>query len=325
MKYIVGAYAASPSAQPWNPASEAEFLARVAALPELRGLEVPFTGSLHRDEDWLFDHLDPAWDLVLTAIPGTVARVAADPEFGLASPRDAGRRAAVEFTATLRDAVHRAGDRLGRAAVLAVELHSAPTARASAAAFAASMDEIAGWDWAGAALTVEHCDAYRPDVPPQKGYLSLADELAVVAGNPAIAGVTVNWGRSAIEGRSAGTARQHIAETAAAGALAGLMFSGAAATDGPFGPAWLDAHLPPSAEDAPSARTGSFEPTSLLGPREIGQALAAAGGAAAFTGVKIGVRPLDLPVPQRVAYLADALRMVDRIASALSEPSTTRA
>lgn len=332
MQFIVGAYAASPTARQWDPAAEDAYLTGLAAIPGLRGLEVPFTGQLHHDEDWLLGRLDPTWDLVLTGIPGTVARVAADSGFGLASSRDDGRRAAVVFTSAMRDAVRRVHDHLGRRAVIAVELHSAPTATGTAAAFAASLNEISEWDWDGVALTVEHCDAVRPGQAPQKGYLPLTDELSAVAATPTVAGVTLNWGRSAIEGRDSATPRQHIAAAVAAGGLAGLMFSGAAAVAGQFGEPWLDAHLPPSSQSAAGAGVAELadlhavEPTSLLGPAEIGQALRAAGGQQLFTGVKIGVRPLDAPIERRLAYLRDAVTMIDRIAAttARSVPSDHR-
>jgi Domain of unknown function (DUF4862) len=310
MRYVIGAYPAAPTG-PWDPLAHSQFLSQVARIPGFGGLELPYAGALHEDEAWLLDQLDPAWDLVLTAIPGTVARVGADPDFGLASPDARGREAALRFTAGLRDAVHRIAQHLGRASVLAVELHSAPTGRGDATAFAESLAQVAGWDWAGAALTVEHCDALRPDHAPQKGYLSLADELDAVAALPGIAGITVNWGRSVIEGRAAGTAIEHIERVRAAGALAGLMFSGVAAGPNPFGDPWHDAHLPPRPVAAGDTDlTG--EPSSLLGPAEIADALRAAGGQQRFTGLKISVRPSDLPVAARVAYLRDAVALLER-------------
>jgi hypothetical protein len=306
MRYVIGAYPAAPTGA-WDPLAHSEFLHQVAQIPGFGGLEMTYTGVLHQDESWLLSQLDPGWDLVLTAIGGTVARVGADPDFGLASPDARGRSEALDFTAGLRDAVHRIADHLGRASVVAVELHSAPTGRGHAAAFADSLATVAGWDWAGAAVTVEHCDALRPDHPPQKGYLSLADELDVVTALPGIAGITVNWGRSVIEGQQAGTAVEHIEQVRAAGALAGLMFSGVAATPNPFGDPWLDAHLPPSGE-------GDLvgEPSSLLGPAEIADALRAAGDQQQFTGLKIGVRPPDLPIAGRVAYLRDGVALIER-------------
>jgi hypothetical protein len=316
MTYIVGAYAASPTAASWDPTTEAAYFASLAAIPGLRGLELPFAGTLHRDEDWLLSNLDPSWDLVITAIPGTVGRNTSDPDFGLASPVERGRRAALDFTADLRAGLRRINDHLGRRAVIAVELHSAPRTTRVASALRESLEEIAGWDWDGTALSIEHCDAARPGQTPQKGYLSLAEELDAVKQVDGIVGVTVNWARSAIEGRRAATAAEHIAQAVAADALTGLMFSGVADRPGRFGEAWLDAHLPPSAGDDPAfADLDAVEPTSILGPAQIAQALRAAGDAPLFTGVKIAVRPAELSLEARIAYLRDAVSMVDRARS----------
>lgn len=322
MDLILGAYAASPTAIAWDPAAEAGYLDRVAELPGVAGLEVAFTGQPDRDRPQLDLAARPGWVLVLSSLLGTVTRNAGDPSFGLASPAAEGRRAALDVVASLREETRRLNDVAGRRAVAAVEVYSAPSRRGTRQAFASSLEEVGGWDWDGASLTVEHCDAVRPDTIPQKGYLSLADEIQAVAGNPAFAGVTINWGRSAIEGRSAATAVEHVTSAASAGALAGLMFSGAAAVPGPFGDAWLDAHLPPSGDSAcPAGDDDATEPTSLLGPAQLAETLAAAAGRQLFTGVKIGVRPRDMPPDLRLRYLRTAIRMVREAATRSGEPA----
>jgi hypothetical protein len=88
------------------------------------------------------------------------------------------------------------------AAVVAVELHSAPTrgpagVSSSVASFRVSLGELSGWDWHGAALVVEHCDAWNADHAPAKGFLSLQDELAAIEGMPV--GISINWARSVRE------------------------------------------------------------------------------------------------------------------------------
>jgi len=86
-----------------------------------------------------------------------------------------------------------------------------------------------------------------------------------------------------------------------------LMFSGVAAGPNPFGDGWHDAHLPPRGD-------GDLigEPASLLGTAEIADALRAARDQQRFTGLKIGVRPADLPIAGRIAYLRDATALIDR-------------
>jgi hypothetical protein len=289
----------------------------LARLPGFGGLELPYTGNPRRDPDWPLQHLDPSWDLVLTAIPGTMVRQMAEPGFGLASPDPAGRRAALEFTAGMRDAAARINTRTGEQAVLAVEIHSAPTEAADPASFTQSLKEITSWDWGGAAVTVEHCDAYRPEHAPQKGFLPLAAEIDAVlqareaGGTPA--GITINWARSAIEGRDPALPEEHIAMAREANVLTGLMFSGCSAEPTAYGAPWVDAHLPIAPGPTPaSGDPTAAEPSSLLTPAAVEHSLAVAGGQPAFTGVKIGVHPADASKDLRVAHLHNALGVVAR-------------
>src|SRR5262249_52879340 len=109
-----------------------------------------------------------------------------------------------------------------------------------------SLREIRGWDWHGAKLAIEHCDAYVTGQPPQKGFLTVREELDALKATHDTrtpAGLVLNWGRSAIEGRSAATALAHAREAEASGLLVGLMFSGACAQDAVYGD-WQDTHAP---------------------------------------------------------------------------------
>ena len=297
MRYIVGAYASSPCQTAWDEKAEAAFLDGILAIPGVGGLELPFNGALHGfDEAWLLSRLSAGSHHVITCLPGTMQRLARAPAFGLASDDAAGREAAVAFVREARDAVARLHDRLGTAAVMAVELHTAPrrsTEKTSTVSLAASLAELAGLDWQGAALVIEHCDAFTTAHPPEKGFLTLAEEMAV----PGI-GMTVNWGRSVLETRDAATGAAHVATLAAAGRLAGVMFSGCGATPGPFG-AWQDTHMPHD----------EVAPGSLLTRARIAETLAAAAGAS-FMGVKLGARPADLPVAARVAQSAGLMAIV---------------
>lgn len=180
--YFLGAYATAPSLNGWDEAAEAEYYDGLKRLPEVRGLEVPFSDVLHvHDEAWLLDHLAPAWDIVLTLIPGTMARVARNPQHGLASASEAGRAEAVLFCRSALETVKRLNARAARARVVAVELHSAPRRtsandqNSSRDAFAQSLAEVASWNWEGARLCVEHCDAWRADHAPFKGFLELEE------------------------------------------------------------------------------------------------------------------------------------------------------
>lgn len=296
--YLVGAYPAYPAD---DPAGSAALLAGLAGNRLIAGLELPFTGA---EPPGPPDGCDPAWVFAVTAISGTVARNATDADFGLASPDHAGRRRGLDFAAALRDYVESLSA-THTGAVCAVEIQSAPSRRGSAAAFADSLAEIATWDWRGALVTVEHCDSAGAIGEPQKGYLSLADEIAAVkAASGTDFGVTINWARSAIERRDASAPAEHLAQARASGVLAGLMFSGCADRETAFGAAWLDAHLPPGM------------PGTLLSEQEIRASWQAA-GELRFAGVKMGVRPRTASVAERLRQLDDALTLLDRCRTGL--------
>lgn len=65
-------------------------------------------------------------------------------------------------------------------------------------------------------------------------------------------------------------------------------------SEGPFGPAWSDAHAPLGG-DGPGE-----EPTSLLTPDLVRSALDAAGDALTFDGLKVGIRPADADAATRL-------------------------
>ncbi|MBM3545560.1 MAG: DUF4862 family protein [Alphaproteobacteria bacterium] len=319
MATIVGAYATSPASTAWNEAAETAYYDGLKAMPSVRGLEVPLTGALHpHDEAWLLRALKKDWDFVVTCIPGTMQTLVKDKTFGLASDDAAGRRAAVAFASKARDAVGRINAAVGRKAVIAVEVQSGPTqgggGKGSAGAFTESLAEIAGWDWQGARIVIEHCDAYRAGHPPIKGFLTLDDELKAIAGANKSArkpiGVSINWGRSVLETYKAETAVDHIKQARDAGALSGLMFSGASGAQTPYG-AWQDAHMP----HAPAPGIAHAAEGSLLTEPEIKASLAAAGKGLDFIGAKIGIRPPDASVATRLGTIADLIKLIERNAT----------
>ena len=118
----VGAYAASAGL---DEAGEDALYEGIAALGAA-GLEQPFDGALARDEGRLIARIRPTWSLVLTLLPGEMKRLAGDKDFGLASADASGRARALEFAEAGRLAVERLNRALGRRAVIAVQVHSAP-------------------------------------------------------------------------------------------------------------------------------------------------------------------------------------------------------
>ncbi|WP_235856953.1 DUF4862 family protein [Occultella glacieicola] len=285
----------------------------LAELPDVDTLEIPLEDAVGASPGWVagadgLPTLVPeGWDLVITCIPTVMARLAADPRYGLASTDTDGRAAAVEDVRRALTVAKRAADLAGRQRVRAIEINSAPTGSASVGEFERSLTELLEAESTGTTLAVEHCDAPRPGRTPQKGFLEAHAELTVIEalGDERL-GLTVNWGRSAIEGRSAQTPEEHVRLAAERGRLAGIMFSGASPDSGPWGVPWQDGHIAPR-----GAGGQGIWAESLLGPEELRRTFEAAGaGAPCYRGVKVTAGPPSRPVAQRLQVARDAVAMV---------------
>lgn len=295
---LVSSYALSPAHTTWDPALEAELLPALCALPGVAGLEVPWMGGIHpHDPAWFLSHVPAGAELAVTALPWVMRRCGADVRYGIASADEEGRRAAVVDLRAVADDVRRIVDG-SDASVTVVALHTAPQGCGDRSRLTASLAEISEWDWSGAQLVIEHCDAAVPSHPWQKGFLPLADEVAAIRDADAPVRLWLNWGRSVIETRDADAVTDQIAVAAATGLLAGLTFSGSAAVDGPYGSAWQDGHLPLAAADPGSS--------SLLDAGHVSAALAAAGPLERL-GLKVSRRPRDRTARDVVRTLVDNL------------------
>jgi hypothetical protein len=308
---LLGAYALAPA----DRLSETAFYAGLRDLPTLGGLELPFTGALHHDDEpWLLRQVAPGWQYVVTLLPGTMQQVAASPSWGLASTDTAGRREALRFVRRAADAVARINEHCGRHAVLAVEVHSAPSAQPATPdavrAFTESLLDIQQMSWQGATLLVEHCDAFRPPHPHHKGFLSLHEELAALEAvertGGAPVGLVINWARSVLETHRTETARQHLQEAQRQGRLRGICFSGCSGAATPYG-SWRDSHMP----HARTVMSPHGARDSLLTPADI----AAIGHTfleepLLFTAAKIGIRPHDASVESRLATAGELLHLI---------------
>ena len=295
----IGAYAASAGL---DEAAEAALYQGLADLG-IDGLEQPFTGCLHpRDDGWLIGQIRPLWSLVLTTLPGTMDRLKDDLHFGLASADNDGRARALDFIESARLAVADLHRRLGRPAVRAVEVHSAPRlggsgAKSSLEGFAASLSELRARDWSGTSLLVEHCDAAVPEHAPDKGFLRIEDDVLAAKlsqGKTPIA-VSINWGRSALETRSAGGPLEHIRRAVQAELMGALFFSGVTPRHPEYGD-MKDSHAPFSTSC----------PESWLTPAAAQAALATAPGCP-IVGLKLQTKPATLTVDQRLAVIRDGL------------------
>ncbi len=318
----LGAYALAPAID--DASAVSAFYDGLRDL-EIDAIEHPLMAAGHPSLEpaWQRRHLHD-WSLIVTAIPRTMVRLGEGPGYGLASSDEDGRLAALRDLAEVRDLALRLADEAGRPRVLAVEVHSAPapthaSARGvvgSVGAFARSLAEIATWDLAGAEIVIEHNDALVAEQEPAKGFFELADEIAVaraVGGHPAAGGrptigLSVNWGRSAIEGRSTSTPLAHTRAAADAGVLRGIIFSGATDQESAWGAPWDDEHIAPRGDD-PALATSS---ASLLGLPEMRATLAAAGDAAlTFVGAKVTTQPPAADVATRLAVASATLALLE--------------
>ncbi|MGY1550297.1 DUF4862 family protein [Microbacterium sp. A588] len=301
---LVSAYPVSPAFVEWDPELEGELLPAICALDGVAGLEIPWIGGIHKfDNDWFLANV-PAVALAVTPIPFVMGQLAADRGYGIASASVGGRAAALADLRRVAADVARIVDE-SAASVAVVTLHSAPRADSgSVDALARSLGDIASWDWRGAQLVIEHCDALVAGQTPEKGFLTVEQEVAAITQASVDMGLWINWGRSAIELRDADAVTAQIAQVAASGHLAGLALSGAAAGESPYGYPWIDAHLP--------IRSTYPASESLLDDAQVAAALAAAGDVP-WLGLKIARRASD-------ATAADALRTVQRNLDVLRAP-----
>ena len=318
MKYYVGAYAASPNQVGWCPGQETAFYNALKQLTNVRGLEHPFLGKLHpHDDSWFLANISPDWDYVFTCIPGIMNALGQNPQFGLASADESGRQAALRFMRQACEAVAKLNAHSGRNAVQAVMLQSAPArhkAASSVNAFQASLETMLQWDWQGARLVVEHCDAYVPGHAPSKGFLALQDELEVLTAINSTAvpkqplGMLINWGRSVFETRRVDGAAEHISLSQQAGVLAGVMFSGVSDKESEYG-AWCDSHQPAQSSD----RVKYGEPGSWMTEQAMQRCLARCHSAEKLhiLGAKIGIRPHNATIETRLGYIRDTLAILD--------------
>lgn len=323
--FFIGAYAAAPSLNGWDPGAEAEFLHSVLNLEGVAGLEVPYTSALHKyDESWFLQQLPKHVNFILTTIPGTMAHLETEPDFGLASTSPTGRSHAVNFVRTALQAVDRLNNTLGRAAVHALQIHAAPvatTGQASSNALAESLQDIAEWEWNETKIVLEHCDALLPGRTPAKGFLTLPAEAEAVQRANQTTGknisMAINWGRSVIEQRRPEAALEHLHFLNEAGLLGGFTISGCSDASTRYGDAWADVHVPPTAPsirlknfDGVASRDDVFDEKSLLTSERLRHCLYAARAQpeTAFRAIKVAALP-NSTVHQRVSAVAGTLEL----------------
>lgn len=296
--WFLGAYAGYASFADKNPDNDAHYLRGLQELPHIAGLELPFYSDLSEtNSDRFLRGLPKHWDYILTLLPGTMQSLGRQAEFGLASSSAEGRKAAMARMTLVHRRIHEINDRCGRAAVRAIELHSAPTKPlADAHSLYSSLEELETWDWQGARLLLEHCDSWREDGGSIKGFLPLQEELGVL--REFDVQLALNWGRSVLEERDPEAALKHIAMGREQ--LGAFFFSGTTAEDPLYG-SWQDSHAPLKLETQEP-----WEPKhGLLTPlrvRELCELLETIPGL--LLGIKVQPSPPHLTIEQRLDFLA---------------------
>jgi hypothetical protein len=320
MKYIIGAYATAPSLAISDKALEKKFYDKlIDSIPQIRGLEIPFWGEeIHQfGSSFLLDIINPKWENVLTCIPGTMEYLSKQPSFGLASEDNQGRKNAIAMYKRVNIALKMMNDKYGRRSIIVVQIVTAPSVgkrgvRSSIDSFMKSLEQIMSWDWDGARIVVEHCDRFSPQQPFEKGFLSIEDEVKVLLkiSSQYNIGLTINWARSAIEGRSVKTPIQHLKLASSNNILSGLIFSGVSNSDELYGE-WKDTHMP----FAESYNSKYYEEKSLLTKENIKQTLGSINPKELdYLGVKLLSMPVEKPdIERRVGINLDAISILDQI------------
>ncbi|EIC83095.1 DUF4862 family protein [Serratia sp. M24T3] len=276
MTLIIAGYTAAPVDK--NDATT--YYKQLATVKRAGGLELSWKEQNTALEiDDLLKIVPAHWVFTINAIPATAQAAAKDPAFGIASPNETGRQAAVALVGRLAASVREMNQKAGRRVVLAVEIQSAPgfndrTFVAQPEALARSLREISAFNWLGTEVLLEHCDAYVLGQTPAKGFLTLDEELTVLTSLADMPiGISLNWGRSLLEVRDPALVGKHTIAARNSGLLRGYTLSGASGQDNTIGKAWADSHLP--FNDLPNATYAS--PHSLMTLDDARQVLRDAG------------------------------------------------
>ena len=309
-KYVVGAYSASPAHSNWNPDVEHEFFDSLSADSRICALELPWLGSLHpHDDAWLLKNFPEDFSAVITDIPFVMSRISQTSTYGLASSDTDGRDTAINDVRKVNDAVRKFNDSRQKSVVSVIEIHTAPRTIGDVHSLASSLEEIADWNWDGASLAIEHCDAWVEGQQPEKGFLTIEKEIEAIRLSGVDVGLFINWGRLAIELRDADRVAEQLDSARESGFLRGLIFSGASDKDGIFGPAWIDAHHP----FQKSERHIYGDPLSLLTELRAKSAINAA-GETPWLGIKLGwLKSAEGTIPQRISMISSALDALDEV------------
>ncbi len=308
--WILGAYAGNASLGEATREAEDRWWGGLRELPHVKGLELPFYADIHaQDPLGLVNRLPLDWEYAVTPLPGTMNLLGRNPGIGLAAQDKDLRKVALDRYVLVRERIDAIHQRAGAAIVRAVQVHSAPTRPyARPDAFQASLETLLEWDFGGAELWIEHCDAYAADKTFSKGFFTLDEEREVAARvkHPKLK-FALNWGRSAVEARDADEPLRQLEQLG--DRVGGFLFSGTAADDPLYG-AWQDNHAP--------LATGSrlpWEPTRGLMTKDRVAAILQniPKDSPLQLGIKVQPAPSSLTLPQRLDFLKQQLEAFESL------------
>ena len=150
----------------------------------------------------------------------------------------------------------------------------------------------------------------------EKGFLTLQSEIDILLklSDRHDVGITINWARSAIEGKDIYKPLEHIKLALKYNLLSGLVFSGVSDNDKNYG-SWKDMHMP----FAKSYDVKYFEKNSLLTYESISTTLKLVDlNVLDYLGIKLLSLPLDtFDIDRRVGLNKDAIFILENIISEL--------
>jgi hypothetical protein len=314
--YYISPYTASPTFHSnWDAVKESGYFQALSEEISIIGIEQPFLEKSDKYPiKWMQQNVPEHWDILLTSLFSTMQELYKNTAFGIASLDETARKQAVKLVAGMHAYTQQLNDRFGRLLVKAIHLHTAPSNKSSATNSSLdqllfSMDEISQWDWQGAQINIEHCDAPANNRQADKGFLSLADEISALQQFPHW-GMLLNWGRSAIETRSPAGPLDHIKKTIDANQLRGFIFSGCTANSMSEYGQWKDSHIPP--QKIVDSHVLSSE--SLLGQKEITETFKALSQSKQpiYYGIKVSdANKNNRDVQKKVELYVDTLKAIE--------------
>lgn len=242
--------------------------------------------------------------VVITTLPETMGQLKKEPGYGLASANLEGRRHAI---ADLRKAIALCASE----GFDALEFHSGPGSadvESDRECLTRSLTELASGEPV-LALLLEHCDRFRADGKAGKGFVDLDSEIEAIQESGASrfgVRMAINWGRSALEGRSAQTPLDQLRLLKKEGLLGGFVLSGVCEVGGLYGN-WADSHAPLG--QGVSGRI--HHPGSLLSQQRARECvMECQHSGLPWIGAKIQVLPETLPLEERLNWLREAHRFL---------------